>query len=368
MLVRAGLVQQAGEQFALHDLIRLFASEQVGEEGPPALRRLLSFYTVTTSHAAVLAFAAVRRLDPLPLDVEGRVFATADEARGWFDAKRAALVTAVQVAPHPFASHIADSMRGYLVYGGYRTDSSAVLTAGLLTARAAGDAECETAMLNGLGQLHWLLGEYDEALKAYGAAAQPATSDLMKGALFNNMGLVRRDLGDLAGALADMQEARRLSADEPTLLVTLLINLGTVHGARAELRKAIEHLDEARRLSEEQGFTVKSAIADENIGVAHRELGEFDQAPGGSRPRWAGTGSSTCTRTIRTCWPTWPGWPRRPVTTSGRECWGGEAWKPPGRSMTSGSRSKRWSSWKTSTRPWSWRTGSTTRWDGTRRS
>ncbi|MDX8036493.1 tetratricopeptide repeat protein [Lentzea sp. BCCO 10_0856] len=278
VLVRAGLVQQAGEQFALHDLIRLFASEQVGEEGPPALRRLLSFYTATTSHAAELAFTATRRLDPLRLDVEGRVFTTADEARGWFDAKRAALVTAVQVAPHPFASHIADSLRGYLVYGGYRTDSMAVLTAGLLSARAAGDAVCETAMLNGFGQLHWLLGAYDEALKAYGAAARLATSDLMKGTLFNNMGLVRRDLGDLTGALADMREARRLSSDEPALLVTLLINLATVHGARAELRKAIEHLDEAKRLSEEHGFTVKIAIADENIGVAHRELGEYDQA------------------------------------------------------------------------------------------
>jgi tetratricopeptide (TPR) repeat protein len=278
VLVRAGLVQRTGEQFVLHDLIRLFASEQVGEDGPSALHRLLSFYTATAFNAAELAFPTVVRLDPLALDVKGREFAIADEARGWLDAKRAVLVTAVQVASHPFASHLGDAMRGYLVYGGYRTESNAVLTAGLMTARAAGDVVCEAAVLNGFGQLHWLLGAYGEALETFGAAARLTTSDRLKTMIFNNMGLVRRDLGDLTGALADLGEALRLVSDDPVLLTNLLTNIGTVHGARAELRKAIEHFEEARRLSEEHGFVIKIVINVENIGIAHRELGELDQA------------------------------------------------------------------------------------------
>jgi tetratricopeptide (TPR) repeat protein len=278
LLAHAGLVQQAGERFGLHDLIRLYASEQVGAEGPPALHRLLSCYLATARHAGGLAIPAMKRMDPLPLEHAGRTFSTVEEARAWFDAKRAVLVAAVQVAPHPFASHLADSMRGYLIYGGFRPELSAVLAAGLATARAADDADCEMAMLNGFGHLHWVRGAYGEALESYGAAAEMATSDFMRATLFNNMGLVRRDTGDLIGALADLEQARQLSPDEPALFMTVLFNLGTVHGARAELRTAIGYFEQARQLAQEHGIPIKATIALENLGIARLELGEYDEA------------------------------------------------------------------------------------------
>jgi tetratricopeptide (TPR) repeat protein len=278
VLARSGLVQQTGERFQLHDLVRLFAAEQADAEGPAALRRLLSFYLATARRAAELTTPAMMRMDPLPLKQEGRTFATAGEAQAWLDAKRAVLVAAMQVAPHPFASHLADALRGYLVYGGYRTEMRAALAAGLSSARAAGDAVCETAMLNGFGHFHWVRGAYVEALESYGAAAGLATTDYVKATLLNNMGLVKRDIGDLTGALVDLGEARRMSADLPALFVTVLFNLGTVHGARAELRRAIGCFEQARQLSEEHGFLVKVGVALENIGVADIELGEYDEA------------------------------------------------------------------------------------------
>ncbi|WP_086662636.1 ATP-binding protein [Lentzea kentuckyensis] len=278
VLVRAGLVQQAGERFQLHDLIRLFASEQVGAEAAPALRRLLSFYLATARVAAELVYPTMKRLDPLPVDVEGRSFATADEARAWLDAKRSVLVAAVQVAPHPFASQLADTLRAYLTSGGYRSELAMTLTAGLASARAAGDVVREAAMLNGVGEIHWFRGAYAEALETYGAAYELATTDHMRATLLNNMGLLRRDIGDVTGAVADLEHALRMSGGYPDLQVTVLGNLGSMAGIRGELRRAIELFEEARRLSEEHGLLLKVAAAAEGLGVAHLELGEFDDA------------------------------------------------------------------------------------------
>ncbi|MET9629137.1 tetratricopeptide repeat protein [Lentzea sp. NPDC006480] len=277
VLVRAGLVQQSGERFQLHDLIRLFASEQMGAEGPAALRRLLSYYLDTARHASDLAATPLKRLDPLPVELTGRRFASSEEAQDWLDAKRSTLVAAVAAAPHPFASHLADSVRGYLVFGGYRPELDVVLTAGLASARAAGDVDCEVAMLNGRGQVHLFRGEHSAALEVFGRAAELATSDLMKAVFLGNTGLVKRELGDLDGALTDLEEALPLSPGEPPLHVTVLFNLGTVLGARAELRKAIQYFEEAVRLGEVHGYKLKIAVAEECIGIACVELGQYEE-------------------------------------------------------------------------------------------
>ncbi len=278
VLVRAGLVQQAGERFQLHDLIRLFASEQAGAEGPAAVHRLLSYYLDTARHASELASTPIKRLDPLPLDLTGRRFASSAEAQEWLDAKRSTLVAAVASAPHPFACHLADSLRGYLIYGGYQLEADVVLAAGLASARAAGDVDGETAMLNGRGQLHSMRGAFSEALESYSRAAELATSDLMRATLLNNMGVLKRETGDLVGALANLEEALRMASEEPPLHVTVLFSLGTVLGARAELRKAIRYFEEAVRLGEEHGFKIKMAVAREATGLACLELGQYEEA------------------------------------------------------------------------------------------
>lgn len=278
VLVRAGLVQKTGERFQLHDLIRLFASEQAGGAVAPALRRLLSFYLATAQVAAELVYPTMKRLDPLPVEVEGRSFATADDARAWLDAKRAVLVAAVQVAPHPFASQLADVVRAYLTSGGYRSELAMTLTAGLASALAAGDVVHEVAMLNGVAEVHWFRGAHAEALETYGRAAEMATTDHMRATLLNNTGLLKRDLGDVTGAVADLEEARRLSGGYPDLHVTVLGNLGSMEGIRGDLRRAIELFEETRRLSEEHGLLLKVAAAAEGLGVAHLELGEYDEA------------------------------------------------------------------------------------------
>ncbi|MGI5503272.1 ATP-binding protein [Lentzea sp. CA-135723] len=278
VLVRAGLVQRPGAQFALHDLIRLFAAEGVGQEGPAALRRLLAFYLATANNAADVLSPAGSRVEPLPLDVSGRGFTTPDDARAWADAKRATLVAAVQIAPHPFAHRITDALRGYLVYAAHWPELAAALTSGLASARAAADADGELAMHNGLGHLQWLQGRYPQALESYGTALDLAGTDVQRAMLHNNIGLVKRELGDFDEALEHLEQARRMSSDHPHVLANALTTLGTIHGARGELRKAVFYLKEALARHEELGSAVRAALSHENIGVALTELGEYDEA------------------------------------------------------------------------------------------
>ena len=81
-----------------------------------------------------------------------------------------------------------------------------------------------------------------------------------------NLGLIRRRLGNLGGALEAYREARRLQPEHPethqNLAVALLLG-GDIEGARASFRQAITLLgaqdrgDEARRLQQQAGELVK---------------------------------------------------------------------------------------------------------------
>jgi len=81
-----------------------------------------------------------------------------------------------------------------------------------------------------------------------------------------NLGLIRRRLGDIAGALEAYREARRLQPDHPethqNLAVALLLG-GDIDGARSSFRQAIDLLNqqgrsgEAAQLRQQAGAMVK---------------------------------------------------------------------------------------------------------------
>ena len=104
-------------------------------------------------------------------------------------------------------------------------------------------------------------GEEAEALCQRATAVAPEI-----GLGWYNLGLIRRRLGNLAGALEAYREARRLQPEHPethqNLAVALLLG-GDIEGARASFRQAITLLeqlgrpDEARRLHRQAGELVK---------------------------------------------------------------------------------------------------------------
>lgn len=104
-------------------------------------------------------------------------------------------------------------------------------------------------------------GEEAEALCQRATAVAPEI-----GLGWYNLGLIRRRLGNLAGALEAYREARRLQPEHPethqNLAVALLLG-GDIEGARASFRQAITLLDqlgrpdEARHLHRQAGELVK---------------------------------------------------------------------------------------------------------------
>jgi DNA-binding SARP family transcriptional activator len=92
-------------RYALHDLLRVYATERLSTEQPAserdqAVERLLSWYLYTADSAYVFLTPRRRRvpLEPLPRDCHPLRFTSHDQARNWFETERRNLFAAVHQA------------------------------------------------------------------------------------------------------------------------------------------------------------------------------------------------------------------------------------------------------------------------------
>ncbi|MFS8096860.1 tetratricopeptide repeat protein [Lentzea alba] len=156
-LVNAHLVQRNGSaRYRVHDLVRLYAAEQAGDDGVVALRRLIGFYV----HAS---YAGERLLYPdrKPIDVgapvpDVPVFADDVSALAWFDVELPCLLAAQQAAAehgwHDLVWQLAWSLHGYLWRRGHLPEQLATWGAALAAAEHLGDPAKQ-------GLAHRLLGQ-----------------------------------------------------------------------------------------------------------------------------------------------------------------------------------------------------------------
>jgi hypothetical protein len=131
-LVDAQLLQAAGPgRYRLHDLLRLYASEQARVEEPDAERaaavhRLLTWYLHRASAATL----------------------------GWLDEERENLVAAVHQAAvwgrHEIAWQLSLTLRDLFLLRGYHGDWVATLQTGLRSTRILGDRHAESRVLRDL--------------------------------------------------------------------------------------------------------------------------------------------------------------------------------------------------------------------------
>src|SRR6185369_5362447 len=106
-LARAHLIEPAAPGYAMHDLLRAYAVEQVGPRPRrAALTGLLDHYRDTAGRAAATLFPHDQRPD---LVGAGLCFETEPAAQVWLDQHRANLVAvAVHAARHGWAAHALD--------------------------------------------------------------------------------------------------------------------------------------------------------------------------------------------------------------------------------------------------------------------
>ncbi|MGY2061109.1 tetratricopeptide repeat protein, partial [Nocardia gipuzkoensis] len=165
-------------RYRMHDLLRLYATEQARADQPAplrdvALRRLVEFYLHT-------AWAANQRLDPKqppmqltrPADCLVHVPDTEAAALAWLDTERANLLAAaVYSADHELLTHagqLSPILWRFLDTRGHHDSALALHTRALAADRVSGNRALAGHTLIVLGLLHWRSGRHEQALEAYG--------------------------------------------------------------------------------------------------------------------------------------------------------------------------------------------------------
>ncbi|WP_433119237.1 BTAD domain-containing putative transcriptional regulator [Micromonospora sp. CA-246542] len=250
-LTAASLVSQPlPGRYRLHDLVRLYAAEQVNRRGPAvrqaALRRLIDYYLHT-------AYAADRALDPRRPPVELDPSAPgcvphrapdAAEAMTWFDLEHSHLIEAQRLAvAHGWHRSVWQLARTLVTFHARRRHPSAVVVwrAGAAAADREGEPEVRAMAYRFLGQACSLsqLGESFDHLRTALRWAER--------------------VGDTA------EQARAHYA------------LNVSWYRRGELRYALKHADQALRLFQQLGEPVEEARALNAIGWLHAHLGQFEE-------------------------------------------------------------------------------------------
>ena len=168
------LTEPAPGRYLQHDLLREYARALVAADQPiqarAAVERLINFY----AHVAACACRHIAtwttaggRLPPTDPPASAPQLTTSQEAADWLDAERPNLHAAVSYAAaegmplHSIA--IAAAMGGYLRARGHWQQATAQYRTALRAAQAAGDRRGEAGMLDELGLLQQLTGDYPDA-------------------------------------------------------------------------------------------------------------------------------------------------------------------------------------------------------------
>ena len=159
------LVEITGaRRYVLHDLVRIFAQEQLEAEEPSegrreALLRALRYYRERTEEQW-------RDLADPSADESRR-----SDAEGWFARSRPAIVAAVRRAVDAgepaLACEIATAATPYLESRAYSADLATMSTAAVEAARSTGDRPVLARALRNLGQSERHRARHDEALAAF---------------------------------------------------------------------------------------------------------------------------------------------------------------------------------------------------------
>jgi tetratricopeptide (TPR) repeat protein len=254
-LVSARLLDEAGAGYAMHDLLRLFASEQLlGEpaaDREQAVHRVLCHYLSTARRAADLLRPNEVRpgagdfAEPVPRVV----LATAADALAWLDAQWPNLMAAArQVAGSPpglarFILGLSSAAAQYMPMRGRWGDVATLAALQLRVARRLGDVPAELTALVMLASVHRQRGEYDRALHCLDRS--------LRG---------RRELGD------------------ERAVASTLVHLGQTYAASGDLDRALRCLDEAADGFRRQGRRTSEGIARFEAGEVLLQAGAYDRA------------------------------------------------------------------------------------------
>jgi tetratricopeptide (TPR) repeat protein/transcriptional regulator with XRE-family HTH domain len=255
-LARANLLAvHAPDRYALHDLLRDYATQLVrGEDAQAtraALARMFDHYT-HSAHAASAGLKVKREPMLIPLGdpaVGATVHESADAeaAMEWLTAEQRALLAAIRhAADTGFDTHawqLAWSMTTFLDRRTRRHIRGTAWQIALEAARRLGHAGAEATAHRALADITSQLGQHEEALHHLRQAL---------------------DLDTRAGDLIGQAQAHR--------------SLGLFYVRTARYREALDHTQRALELFDAAGHERGVAHALNSVGWCHVELGQYAEA------------------------------------------------------------------------------------------
>ncbi len=323
------------DRYRMHDLIRLYAAEQVrrdekAAERAAAVARLTGWYLATAAHANAWLAPQTRPvpLEPIPLSCPAIEFEQHEQALAWCDGERANLSAAVQGAAdhgcNEYAWKLAAALLGFYNLRRHLVDWTATHQAGLAAAEAAGDRVGQAWIHNNLGFVYFYWEESDrKALTCFERSLEIRIEleDLTGQAIaLNNMGGAHHRLGDPDEGMRCLERSRRIREQlgdrlgvgmsclnigciyvgsrrpaeaEPylhralaiveelgnrQLTVTTLNNLGDVYIQLHDQESAKQYLERSLVLSRELGDVPGQALALQSLAKAHYDAGEGEIA------------------------------------------------------------------------------------------
>jgi tetratricopeptide (TPR) repeat protein len=293
-LADASLISGDGAgRYGLHDLVRLFAAEQIRRHDSDAGReaasaRMLDHYLHTGVAAALLLSPgrAPVAVDPASPGTAPEHLADDRAALSWFEAEHQVLLAA---AGHAFAAGhdarawtIAWMLQDYLTYRGYWHDQLAVSTTALAAAVRLGDLGLQAKSHYYLAQAAAWLGRYDDAKTCYGNALELARQlgePAWQAQMHLGLASAHSHRGHYALAADSAREAFGLfppvghEAGQATALNSLGWNLGQL----GDHEHSLAHCQQAVALSRKIGGQVQCQALD-SLGYARHRLGQHAEA------------------------------------------------------------------------------------------
>jgi tetratricopeptide (TPR) repeat protein/transcriptional regulator with XRE-family HTH domain len=288
------LTESAPGRYLLHDLLREYARALVAADQPiqarAAVERLINFYAHVAAgacrHIATWTTAG-GRLPPTDPPASAPQLTTSREAAGWLDAERPNLHAAVSyTAAEGMPLHsiaIAAAMGGYLRARGHWQQATAQYRTALRAARAAGDRRGEAGMLDELGLLQQLTGDYPDA-----AATLTQAIELFRelgdkpdqAYALNHLGLVYGHTSDFRATIDCHQQALELALAAGDKLAEAVSLTGLAMGLlmTGAYPASIENYQQALSLFRGLGSTFDEADALTELGFAWRLTGDYAAA------------------------------------------------------------------------------------------
>jgi CHAT domain-containing protein len=167
-----------------------------------------------------------------------------------------------------------------------RTDSIKMISyleQGLEYAIQASDNRLRMNIANAMGNAHWNVGNYDQAITAYNASAdlaREAEDTVSLATAFQNIGMIHVHLGEGREALDYFSEALAglTTAGQTHGIAVVLGNTGNAHLMLRDYEAALDCYERSLSLHRETGHRRGQGIQLANISAIHQQMNEPEKA------------------------------------------------------------------------------------------